>query len=516
MSPLQGHLSSGMLERLAGSFSAATGGKVWILADSGETLAWAPAGAGATPPETAPRRVVTAHGRHVLTVVLADRPDCPHTDNDRLLALMSDALEQLWVQATKLRARVEELAAIYRFTEVFSGRTNLEEVLQLVAETMLDVTGAGGCSIRVLSQDHSELVTLASAGLSRGYIEKGPIRLADSQVDQEVLATRKCVFIADQRTDPRVLYPAEARDEGIVSALCAPMTYKGGVEGVIRVYTRRPHQFDWFETSLITGVASQAASAIVNLRLYEEHLRADRVNQQLKLAADVQQRMVPPAPNISGLDISAIYIPCFQVGGDFYDFIEMPNGNLAVCVGDVKGKGVPASLLMASARSSLRAHAKYLYDLSEILAAVNQDLIEQSHESDFLTLFYGVLDVPRLRLTYCSAGHEPALLVRDGADTALSSLGGVVGLFEDMTYPQQVLDLAPGDVLALSSDGLPEATNFEDEPFGRERSRQAVLEACRRGDPADAIGRHQLWEMRRFAGLQTRFDDLTLVTIKVQ
>jgi sigma-B regulation protein RsbU (phosphoserine phosphatase) len=182
----------------------------------------------------------------------------------------------------------------------------------------------------------------------------------------------------------------------------------------------------------------------------------------------------------------------------------------------VKGKGVPASLLMASARSSLRAHVKYLYDLSEVLAAVNRDILQQSDESDFVTIFYGVLDVPNLRLTYCSAGHEPALLVRDSTDRLLSSLGGVVGMFADMKYQQQVLELRPGDVLAISSDGLPEATNFNDEPFGRERSRQAVLDACRRGESADGIGRHQLWQMRRFAGLQTRCDDLTLVTIKVQ
>ena len=491
---------------------AVSGGNVWILSADGATLA----GEGA-PTARASRREVHAFAEHVMTVVLADRPDCPHTDERRLLDLMGDVLERLWTQAARLRARVEELAAMYRFTEIFSGRTDLKEILQLVADTMIDVTGLGGCTLRILSEDRTELLRMGSAGLSEKYFKKkGTIRLSDSRIDQEALETHECVYIADEGVDPRVLFAAEARAEGIVSALCAPMIYKGGVEGVVHVYTRRPHKFDWFETSLICGVAAQAAAAIVNLRLYEEHRHADRMGQQLKMAAEVQKRMVPPPPNVPGPDLSAIYIPCFEVGGDFYDFIEMPNGNLGVCVGDVKGKGVPASLLMASVRSSLRAHARYLYDLSDILAAVNRDVLQQSHESDFLTLFYGVLDIPRLRLTYCSAGHEPALLVRNGVDTVLSSLGGVVGLFEDMTYPQQVLDLASGDVLAISSDGLPEATDFHDEPFGRERSRLAILDACARGESAEGISKHQLWEMRRFAGLQTRFDDLTLVTIKVR
>ncbi len=500
-----------MLDRLARSFSDAAGGKVWILAADRRPLA----GEGAPPPAAGDREVHVA-GEHVLTVVLAEKADCPHIDEGRLLDLMRDVLERLCSQAAQLRARVEELAAMYELSEGFAGRTDLKEVHQLVADTMIKVTGADACSIRVLNEDRTELLTVGAAGLSEAYMTKGLILLADSKIDQEVFATKQCVCVADQQTDPRVLYAAEARAEGIVSALCAPMIYKGGVEGVIRVYTKRPHQFDWFEASLIHGVASQAASAIVNLRLYQQRRRADLISQQLKMAAEVQQQMIPPAPNVPGLDISAIYVPCFEVGGDFYDFIELPDGNLGVCVADVKGKGVPASLLMASARSALRAHARYIYDLSDILAAVNRDIFERSHESDFLTLFYGVLDMPNLRLTYCSAGHEPALLVRNGVDEALSSLGGVIGLFEDMKYERAVLDLQPGDVLAISSDGLPEATNFNDEPFGRERSRQAVLDAYRRGESAEGIGKHQLWEMRRFAGLQTRFDDLTLVTIKVQ
>jgi serine phosphatase RsbU (regulator of sigma subunit) len=382
---------------------------------------------------------------------------------------------------------------------------------------MVKVTGADACSIRVLNDDRTELQTMAAYGLSEAYLTKGPILLARSRIDQEVLATKECVYVADQRTDPRVLYPAEARREGIVSALCAPMTYKGGVEGIVRVYTRRPHEFDWFETSLIRGLASQGASTIVNLRLYNEALSAAQMRRQLKLAAEVQRRMVPPSsPRVRGLEISAIYVPCFEVGGDFYDFIEMPDGNLGVCVGDVKGKGLPASLLMGSARASLRAHASHLRAPSEVLAAVNRDMLATSDESDFVTVFYGVLDVPNLRLTYCSAGHEPAMLVRDGKPRVLPSLSGVVGIFADMRYQHQVLKLRHGDVLAISSDGLPEAANFRDEPFGRRRAQQAALAACRRGDSAEGVGKHQLWEMRRFAGLQTRCDDLTLVTIKVQ
>ncbi len=502
------YLGRETLEQLSRSFSGAAGGKVWILSPDGTVL-----GGEGTPPAGAAEAKVVIDGQDVGAVVLAGG-----AEGGRLVGLMGEVPERLCRQAGRLRARIEELAAMYRLTEVFTERRDLKEIHQLVAETMVKVTGADACSIRVLNEERAELVTLGAHGLSPEYLAKGPILLSASRIDQEVLATRNCVYIGDERTDRRVLYPAEARREGIVSALCAPMIYKGGIEGIIRVYTRQPHEFDWFETSLIRGVASQAASAIVNLRLYKGALEADRMSRQLKLAAEVQRRMVPPeaAPRVQGLEISAIYVPCFEVGGDFYDFIELPEGNLGVCVGDVKGKGVPASLLMASVRASLRAHVGYLYDLSEVLAAVNRDMLAASDESDFVTLFYGVLDVPHRRLTYCSAGHEPAMLVRDGKERLLRNLGGVIGLDADMCFEQKVLELRSGDVLAISSDGLPEATNFRDEPFGRQRCREAALSACRRGESAEGIGKHQLWEMRRFAGLQTRCDDLTLVTIKVQ
>ncbi|MDY7011343.1 MAG: PP2C family protein-serine/threonine phosphatase, partial [Planctomycetota bacterium] len=297
-----------------------------------------------------------------------------------------------------------------------------------------------------------------------------------------------------------------------------PMSYRERIEGIIRVYTRQPHEFDWYETSLIRGVASQAASAVVNARLYHEAVQAENIRRQLRLAGDVQKRMIPASPpDIKGLDIAAIYVPCFELAGDFYDFIRLPGGKLGVCVADVVGKGVRASLLMASTRSSLRAHASHLQDLSEILAAVNRDLWRESEMGDFVTLLFGSLDVQAKTLDYCNAGHEPALLARDGRVRKLTGGGGgVIGMNEKMQFRQKTLSLKSGDVLIIFTDGLPEAINFRDEAFGRERVRAAVLEACRQRRTAKGIGEFVLWEMRRFAGLQTRCDDLTVVTIRLQ
>ena len=511
MTDLSEYLDTEALAQLAAVFADVAGTGVRISKPDGTLLA----GPAKHAPAPAQMRILL-NGSHVGTIGLLGE-GVPPPETVRLLGLMRDMLTRLVEQAHQLRERVDELAAVYKLTEVFTGRTQLAEVHPLVAETMAQITGADACSIRVFNADRTELLRVAAHGLTDAYMDKGPIRLADSEIDKKILETGQCVYIPDQRTDPRVLYKAEAQREGIVSALCAPMTYMGRVEGIIRVYTKRPHEFDWFQTSLICRVADQAASAIVNARLYQEALEASNIRRQLRLASEIQRRMIPTGPpQAPGLDIATIYVPCFEVGGDFYDFIEMTDGNLGVCVADVMGKGVPASLLMASVRSSLRAHAAHVYALSDVLTAVNDDLYGGSPESDFVTLFYGVLDVPAHRLTYCSAGHEPALLIRDGRAQALKANGGLIGILPDMLFRHDVLDLLAGDVLVICTDGVPEAMNFQEELFGRDRVRDAALDAVGRGEDARGVANHILWEVRRFAGLQTRCDDLTLVVIRVQ
>ncbi len=517
MASLTEYLDAEALEQLAGVFSSAAGSPVRILSPAGEVLAcpeqveWAGSPSGPAAVETK----VFISGEHVGTISLAGQADADQTV--RLSDLMRDVIVRLCEQAGQIRSRVEELGAVYRMTAVFTEHRDLKEILQLAAETMVKITGADACSIRVFNEDRTELLRMAACGLSGEYTSKGPIRLSDSRIDQEVLAEGECVYIADERSDERVLYKAEAKRENLVSALCVPMSYRKRIEGIIRVYTRRPHEFDWFETSLIRGVASQAASAVVNSRLYYEAIQAETLRRHLRLAGDVQKRMIPAnPPRIKGVGLAAIYVPCFELAGDFYDFIKLPGGKLGVCVADVVGKGVRASLLMASTRSALRAHATHLSDLSEILTAVNKDLWRESETGDFVTLLFGALDAKNKTLTYCSAGHEPVLLVRDGQVRELTGGSGVLGMDEEMQFQQETLSLKSGDVLVIFTDGLPEAINFQDEVFGRQRVRDAVLEACRQRRTAKGIGKFILWEMRRFTGLQTRCDDLTMVTIKIQ
>jgi len=471
---------------------------------------------------------ITLHGRPIGAVGLhrgylpgppgQGQPSEPETRSRlRFLDLTASLLGRLCEDRHELRRRAEQLATLYKITADFAAPQDLKATMDTVAQTVVRVMGAKACSIRLLSEDRSQLVVQAVANLSPQYLAKGPILISQSKIDREVLETLKPVYIADERTDPRVLYPAEARREGIVSALCAPIVYKDRVEGVIRVYTGEPHEFDWFETSLLEAIAAQAAAAVVNTRLRDEALASANMRRALATAGEVQRRMIPQAPpQIAGFDIAAVYVPTYELSGDFYDFIPLQDDSWGLVVCDVVGKGVRASLLMSAVRAALRAHAAHFDDVSTTIEHVNYNLSADTTTGDFATLFYGALDPKRRRITYANAGHIPPVLIRQDGTLTLSHRGGVLGIDSHARWASHQQDLETGDVLLMYTDGLSDAMNFKDEPFGHERIRQAAIAAINEGRSADSIARHIVWTMRTFCGLQTRFDDLTLLVVRVQ
>jgi len=194
-------------------------------------------------------------------------------------------------------------------------------------------------------------------------------------------------------------------------------------------------------------------------------------------------------------------------------------------VGDVVGKGIAAALLMSALRASLRAHVQELYDIDEIVSRVNQALYRDTREEEFASLWYGVIDPARLRLTYCSAGHEPTLVIRvpknrapTNADIDELTVGGmVVGIEPTQRYQRAVFDLKPRDVLIAYTDGLPDTRNFQGERFGKKRLRAAVLHILAAEPDASAarIVEQILWHLRQFAGLTPRPDDTTILAVRV-
>ena len=435
----------------------------------------------------------------------------------RLLTVLSNNVARICYQEYVLRERLGELGALYDLTGQLSGTQNLDETLKKLAESIVKITKSKACSLRILSSQSSELQSKARYGFSEKYLTKGIVKLSESQIDSAALSGEP-VYIADMASDPRVLYRQEARAEGLASGLALGMMYKGQAVGVIHLYTAKRKKFGRFELALLRAVASVAAAAIENARLYSDSLQAKEMERQVHMAAAVQRQMIPQrAPELAGLDLAGIYVPCLGLAGDFYDYIDLPKGNLGIAVADVSGKGVAASLRMASTRATLRAQVGKVFEIREVMQNVNEafcrDVDPMDMVTPFVSMFYGVVDMTNRRMTYANAGHEPPLLLRDGKVVHLGEGGPVLGIDPASTYYHDVVQLRVGDVLVICTDGLIEAINFQAEQFSSKR----VLEAAQAkvDQSAEYIAKHILWEMRRFTGLTERMDDVTIVVAKI-
>ncbi len=430
----------------------------------------------------------------------------------KLTYLLADTISRLCSQETVLERRIIEMTTLSRLSRMLAGMRDLQEVLDAVTKSVTEVLGAKAASIRLLNDDHTELLPVAAYNLSQKYLDKGPILVEKSLVDVEALGD-ELVYVEDMATDSRIMYPEDAKREGIGSILITSMAYRGALVGVTRVYTSGHHEFSEYERGLFQAMAQLSAGAIENVRLRAIRQEARRIQRQVELAADVQRRLMPGEVGKFGpFDIAARYEPCFELSGDFFDLIEM-DGTLGVMVGDVVGKGIAASLLMSSVRASLRAHVEDVYDIGEVMSKANVALSRDTQDNEFATVFYGVLDCENFRMTYCSAGHEPAFLLRGSEFVMLETGGMVLGVDSHQEYSRGVVDLERGDVLLIYTDGVPDAMNFDGERFGRQRIMEAMRE---KGDEdAKAIINHVLWEIRRFIGMNTPSDDLTLLVVKV-
>jgi len=232
---------------------------------------------------------------------------------------------------------------IYELITLVAGRFSLQEALDRLAEAAVKIIGVKACSIRLLDEEASDLKMRSTHGLSEEYRNKGVVSRHDRVV--EAAFAGEAVVVDDMRGDDRVKYKAAAAKEGLVSQLTVAMEFRDKAIGVLRLYSPKVKRFDEDDIQLARAVASQCAVAITN---------ANRMAEQMRLAGVVQRRMIPKeSPQVTGLDMAATYIPCFDVGGDFYDFIDIGDDRIVVAIADVMGKGIPAALMMSCFRGAV-------------------------------------------------------------------------------------------------------------------------------------------------------------------
>lgn len=376
---------------------------------------------------------------------------------------------------------IDKLRMLLDITQKISRSLDLQEVLNQVMDTLDSLIPYDAAGIFVLECVDKDLVPEGEEPCSfkseavRGYdideLSDLHLKLGEGLIGH-VAMTREPIISPDVSQSPVYL---NARDR-TRSEMVAPIISN---DEVIGVFDLESDQFDAYskdDLDVLMLLAAQVAIIIEKVMLHEQLIEKKRLEGQLEVARQVQLELLPAGdPELSGYDISAYNFPTEEVSGDYYDWVSIYEDQIAIVIADVSGKGVPAALLMAFLRASLRAATHIGYSTRISMAKVNYLLWESIERNQFVTAFYGILDGPNRTLSYSNAGHSPVLLVEANGEHRFIDRGNVpLGMFRDTRYHEYYLSLEPGDLLVLYTDGVTEANNASGEEFGRERLAEAV------------------------------------------
>src|ERR687893_1327348 len=297
-----------------------------------------------------------------------------------------------------------------------------------------------------------------------------------------------------------------------------PLVSQGELIGLLNLGPRLSQQeYSADDRKLLSDLATQTAPAVRVAQLVrqqqQEAQERERIEQELRVARLIQQTLLPKTlPELPGYDVAAYYQPAREVGGDFYDFLELEDGQLGLVVGDVTDKGVPAALVMATTRTMLRASAQRLFSPGEVLRRANDALVTDIPPNMFITCLYAILEPESGRLVYTNAGHDPPYLRRSGGDCEeLRARGMPLGLMPGMQYEEKEIVLEAGESVLFYSDGLVEAHDPEGEMFGFPRLRALVTEHSEETSLLDFL----MKELYSFTGQGwEQEDDIMLLTLR--
>jgi phosphoserine phosphatase RsbU/P len=401
-------------------------------------------------------------------------------------------------------------------------------ISRIIVEGVLKVVGACGGAIYHESSEPGQLIPAYLSKecpplifVSQEIFEKAKLdpraleshlRLARVAVGDGVIG---CGF-----TMPEALHIPDAEDRDNLHMMVSPLRYAGKDIGVLAVARRKDSEdFSHNDFAVFRSVAEQSSFAIGNARVHRDANEKREIEGELKNAREVQRVLLPQSdPKLAGFRIHGTNLPARIISGDYYDYIELPDGKLGVVIADVSGKGVSAGLLMAMCRSLLRAVAHEKASPSSALAAVNRLLFPDIREDMFISMIFGILDPTDGSLVLARAGHEPALLFRksSGLVENIKPKGLAIGIdagnvFERVTQDEKIF-LETGDCVLLFTDGVKEALDSNELEFGLERLSEVFVDAAQLG--AEHVVKRVLADVNSFTDNGPQIDDVTIVAIE--
>lgn len=424
-------------------------------------------------------------------------------------------IQRLVEARRRLRDRINQLTTISQVSRQVAAILNLEELFARVVELIRDRFGYD--YVRIFTRDNGdEMVFRASTGPHGDRWRQANYRLSPGEgIIGWVAKHGQPLLVNDVSKDPRYIVDKLGILAETQAELAVPLKVEDRVLGVLDVQNNIAGTFDRDDLFVLQTLADQIAMAIEDARLYEEARERERLEQELRVALDIQTSLLPAAlPAIPGWEIAAAWQPARNVAGDFYDFIPLRDGRWGVLIADVSDKGIPAALFMAVARTLLRAMAIGKGTPAAALERANDLILADTQTDMFVTVFYTVLDPVTSQLTYVNAGHVPPLCYQSktGSIAMLHTHGIALGVIPEIKLEERTVAMARGDLMVLYTDGITEAVNADLEEFGQERLARLIFE--HHAMPAHALVNIIEDALREFVGDQPPFDDRALVVLR--
>jgi len=430
-----------------------------------------------------------------------------------LLTLTASRIAQAIENArlyTRVSRQAQSLSVLNEISVELTSILDLGPLLERVGQLLRRLIDYQMFSVMLLDEKGESLITRYAWRFGSSHAPQRRISVNSGLVGAAVREWR-LINVPDVRRDARYLpMNPETRSE-----LILPLFYKGRVIGVLDLEHTRPGFFNEEHERTISTMAAQVAIAIENARLYQAVKRQERqLERDITMAREVQMRLLPhAAPTLRNAELAVQFLPAHTIGGDLYDFLDYGSGHTAIVMGDVSGKAAPAALFAALVSGMMRSEATQHPQPATMLATLNDALQERKLESQYVTMLFALWNDEDLTLQVANSGAVQPIFCRAGQSNIVKAEGLPLGLFPGAAYDEIRVATQPGDVVVFVSDGITDAEDAEGEMFGQDRL--ANILCAHRDHSADQIAQAILTEVSLFQGDQDRFDDETIIVLRV-
>ena len=367
----------------------------------------------------------------------------------------------------RIERMLNEMGTLHEITHALESTDNIDTLLEYIMKKSQIVMQAESASMMLVIEETNELEFKIVLGPKASEVK--PFRLPIGKgIAGWVAKSGKPVLIPDCYSDPR-FDPSFDKRSGYRTRtmLTVPMLYKAKTLGVMSIINRLDgNPFDENDQILFTIFASQAALSIENALLLHAAIEKERIDKELQVASEIQKLLIPQTlPESSFLEISAQYLPCKEVGGDFYDVIKIDDHRFIFIVADVSGKGIPGAMVVSNMQATLRAFLEYSSDLKSVVSKLNDAIIRQTTSDRYITFFIGMYDHTAETFTYINAGHNPPILINKKGEIRELRKGGVFIGYVPWEYESETIPMVRGDTIIMYTDGLVEAMNEKEDEF---------------------------------------------------